>query len=211
MQPHWRRWHGALEHALSGLLIFALPCAMLVLSVLALQTWAPRYAHDAPLRLPMHVLEDSDAQLTAETARTALEHQPQVLLRDTHLAEAPFWFSFSVPPPGLDSPSVVEFPSRHLVRLACWGGRQLDSLGEADRVHQQGRLFDSQAGFGLRLQDLAPGMQVLCQAQLIGRAASRCSSGTSARCGPPPARSSAMRVCSKAASCCWRCSSSSPP
>ncbi|ADV01527.1 EAL domain-containing protein [Alicycliphilus denitrificans] len=168
MQPHWRRWHGALEHALSGLLIFALPCAMLVLSVLALQTWAPRYAHDAPLRLPMHVLEDSDAQLTAETARTALEHQPQVLLRDTHLAEAPFWFSFSVPPPGLDSPSVVEFPSRHLVRLACWGGRQLDSLGEADRVHQQGRLFDSQAGFGLRLQDLAPGMQVLCQAQLIG-------------------------------------------
>ncbi|MHA7602046.1 EAL domain-containing protein [Alicycliphilus sp. T452] len=168
MQPHWSRWHGALEHALSGLLIFALPCVMVVLSVLALQTWAPRYAHDVPLRLPMRVLEDSGAQLTVAAARTALERQPPVLLRDTHLAETPFWFSFPVPSPEPDHAVVVEFPSRHLVRLACWDGRQLDLLGEADRALQHGRLFDSQAGFGLRLQDLTPGTEVLCQARFIG-------------------------------------------
>ncbi|MBS0293812.1 MAG: EAL domain-containing protein [Proteobacteria bacterium] len=168
MQHHWSRWNGALEHALSGLMVYVLPCAMLVVSVLALQTWVPRYAHEAPQRLHMRVLEDPGAELTVAAARQALEHQPQVRLRDTHLSEAPFWLSFPVPSPGPDGAVVVEFPSRHLVRLACWDGGRLEPLGEADRAHHQGRLFDSQAGFGLRLQDLTPGTPVLCRARLIG-------------------------------------------
>ena len=143
---------------------------MLVLSVLALLTWVPRYTHDAPQPVPMRVLEDAGAGLTAAAARTALESLPPVLLRDTHLAETPFWLNFPVPAPGTDGPVVVEFPSRHLVRLSCWDGRGLAPIGEADRVHQQGRLFESQAGFGLDLQNLKPGTEVLCQARFVGPA-----------------------------------------
>ncbi|MFT3813495.1 MAG: EAL domain-containing protein [Acidovorax sp.] len=170
MQSHWNRWHSTLERALSGLLIYALPCAMLVLSVLAMLAWAPRYAHDAPVDLPMRVLADPSAGLTADAARTALPYQPPVLLHDTHLAESPFWFSFSVPSPGAGGPVVVEFPSRHLTKLACWDGRKLDPLGEADRVSQQGHLFNSRSGFGLQVQDLTPGSEVLCQARFVGPA-----------------------------------------
>ena len=83
--------------------------------------------------------EDSDAQLTAETARTALEHQPQVLLGDTHQQSAVLVQLLRAA-----ARARQPTPSRHLVRLA-WGGRQLDSL-DGSRP-STGRLFDSQTGF----------------------------------------------------------------
>ena len=146
------------------------------------------------------------------SARTALEHQPQVLLRDTHIWQSAVLVQTSpVPPPGLDSPSVVEFPSPSGA-ARYYTGWHFSSIRSVEADPYQRDCFDSQAGFGLRLQDLAPGVRVLCQAQLIGPGpACVAAIGTSARCGPPPARSSAMQTCSKAASCCWRCSSSSPP
>ncbi|MBS0392758.1 MAG: EAL domain-containing protein [Proteobacteria bacterium] len=143
---------------------------MLALTVLALLTWVPRYEHDAPVGLSLRVLEDPGAALAPADAKAALQGRATVLQHDTHLVETPFWFSFPVPAPRPDNPVAVEFPSRHLARLACWDGRRLESLGEADRAHHQGRLFDSRAGFGLRLQDLPPGTEVLCRAQFVGPA-----------------------------------------
>ncbi|HQQ70386.1 MAG TPA: 7TM diverse intracellular signaling domain-containing protein, partial [Alicycliphilus sp.] len=166
--PFWGRLHGALDRALYWLLIVALPGAVLALSVLALFTWAPHYAHDEPRPVAMRVLEDGDAELTPAAALAAFQEQPPVLLRDTQLKETPFWFDFPVPAAQSGGPAVIEFPSRHLVRLACWGGVRLQPLGEADRASHQGRLFDSRAGFGLRLQGLDVGSQVLCQAAFVG-------------------------------------------
>ena len=154
--PFWSRLHGGLDHVLTWLLIYALPGAVLVLSLWALFTWAPHFAHDDPRPVAMRVLEDAGADLGPAAALAALEAQQPVLLRDTQLKETPFWFDFPVPAPQPDGPAVIEFPSRHLVRLACWGGAQLQPLGEGDLAGHQGRLFDSRSGFGLRLQGLQP-------------------------------------------------------
>ncbi len=166
--PFWSRLHGALDHAFYWLLIFALPGAVLVLSLLALATWAPHYAHDGPTLVAMRVLEDGGAELNPASALAALREQQPVLLRDTQLKETPFWFDFAVPAARPDGPAAIEFPSRHLVRLACWGDGGLEPLGEADLASHQGRLFELRAGFGLRLQGLAPGSQVLCRAGFVG-------------------------------------------
>lgn len=168
--PVWSRLHGGLDHVLTWLLIYALPGAVLVLSLWALFTWAPHFAHDDPRPVAMRVLEDAGADLGPAAAFAALEAQQPVLLRDTQLKETPFWFDFPVPAPQPDGPAVIEFPSRHLVRLACWGGAQLQPLGEGDLAGHQGRLFDSRSGFGLRLQGLQPGAPVLCRANFVGPA-----------------------------------------
>ena len=157
-----------LEHAFWRLLVFALPCAVLVLSVLALLTWAPHYTHQGSLPVTLRVLEDRGGVLDPASAMAALAREQPVLLRDTRLAATPFWFSFAVPAAQPGGAAVVEFPSRHMVALACWDGAGLAPLGEADRASPQGRLFDSRAGFGLRLQGLAAGAPVLCQARFMG-------------------------------------------
>ena len=168
--PFFRRLHGGLDLAFSWLLIYALPGAVLVLSVLALFTWAPHYAHEAPSPVPMRVLEDAGAQLSPAGALEALREQPAVLQRDSRLTEAPFWFDFVVPEGLPGRQAVIEFPSRHQVRMACWGGAPLQPLGEANLAGQQGQLFDSRAGFGLHLRGLQPGSQVLCRTNFVGPA-----------------------------------------
>lgn len=160
-----------LEHAYWKLLIVGLPCTVLALSVLALLTWVPRYSYEGSTSLPLRVLHDSVGKLDPAAALAELAQEPPVLLHDTDLVEAPFWFSFAVPAVPAEQPgqeSVIEFPSRHMTDISCWEGDRLTSLGSADRAGQQGRLFESRAGFGLRLQGLAVGAPVLCQARFIG-------------------------------------------
>ena len=159
-----------LDHAFSWLLVFALPAAVLGLSMLALFIWAPHYAHDEPRPVAMRVVEDGNASFSQADALAALQQQTPVLLRDTQLKETPFWFDFAVPAAQPQGPAVIEFPSRHLVRLVCWAADQLTPLGEASLGSHQGRLFDSRAGFALRLQGLPPGSTVLCQARFVGPA-----------------------------------------
>ena len=166
----WSRLSEILEYAYWKLLIIVLPCAVVALSVLALLTWVPRYANEGSTPLPLRVVQDSGGGLEPVTALKELAQEQPVLQRDTHLAEAPFWFSFSVPAAQSGQSAVIEIPSRHMTDLACWGGDRLMSLGSADRAGQQGRLFDSRAGFGLNLQGLAVGAPVLCQAHFIGPA-----------------------------------------
>ena len=168
--PFFSRLHGALDFAFSWLLIYALPGAVLVISVLALVAWAPHFAHDDPRPVAMRVLEDADAALSPAKALEALQDQQPVLLRDSQLKETPFWFAFSVPAGPAGRPAVIEFPSRHQVQVACWGGAPLRRLGDADRAGHQGQLFDSRAGFGLGLQGLQPGSQVLCRTSFVGPA-----------------------------------------
>jgi len=159
-----------LDRAYWRLLIIVLPCAVFALSVLALLTWVPRYAYEGSAPLPLRVLQDSEGRLEPATALKELAQEQPVLQLDTQLVEAPFWFSFSVPAAQSGQSAVVEVPSRHMTDLACWDGDRLMSLGSADRAGQQGRLFDSRAGFGLNLQGLAAGAPVLCQAHFIGPA-----------------------------------------
>ncbi|OJU91626.1 MAG: diguanylate cyclase [Burkholderiales bacterium 66-5] len=161
-------WQGVSERALSWLLVGALPAALLVLSALALFTWKSHYAYDEAVPVAMRVVEDASASLGPEDALAALREQPPVLRWDTKLKETPFWFDFAVPAVQPERPAAIEFPSRHLVRLACWGGSELAPLGEASLSGHSGRLFDSRGGFGMGLQGLSPGAPVLCQAHLAG-------------------------------------------
>ena len=71
--PFWSRLHGGLDHVLTWLLIYALPGAVLVLSLWALFTWAPHFAHDDPRPVAMRVLEDAGADLGPAAALAALE------------------------------------------------------------------------------------------------------------------------------------------
>ncbi|GAA3993263.1 hypothetical protein GCM10022279_15770 [Comamonas faecalis] len=166
----WGRLSSTLERAYWRLLVVALPCAVLGLSVLALLTWAPNYAFEEPVPLPLRVLQDKGDTLDPATAWAALAQEQPVLLRDTRLAEAPFWFAFAVPAAELDPSAVIELPSRHMTDVTCWDGAALAPLGSADRLQQQGRLFASRAGFGLRVQGLAAGTTVLCKASFVGPA-----------------------------------------
>lgn len=168
MLPLWSRLHGVQEHAFAWLLVYALPGAVLLLSVLALWTWAPHYAHEGAQPVAMRVAEDRGGTQDPASALAAVAREQPVLRRDTYLSEAPFWFSFAVPAAQPGRPAVLEFPSRHMIALACWDGERLAPLGEADRARQQGQLFDSRAGFGLRLPGLAAGAPVLCRARFIG-------------------------------------------
>lgn len=166
--PLWSRLPGRLEQVFSGLLVFVLPAAVLVLSLLALLTWTPHYLHPASEPVAMRVLEDGDGAHDLAGAAAAVARQQPVLLLDTHLSEAPFWFGFAVPAQPPQGPAAIEFPSRHIVSLLCWDGARLEPLGSADRASRQGRLFDSRSGFGLSLQGLAAGTPVLCQVRFVG-------------------------------------------
>lgn len=149
-------------------LVFVLPCAVLTLSVLALLTWAPHYSYEGSVAVPVRVVQDSRGQLDPASALTQLAQESPVLLRDTQLVEAPFWFSFAVPADASGQAALIEFPSRHMTALSCWSADGLAPLGSADRESQRGRLFESRAGFGLRLDGLALGAPVLCKARFMG-------------------------------------------
>lgn len=163
-------WQGVSDRALSWLLVGVLPVAILVLSAMALFTWESHYAYDEPVPVAMRVVEDASASLGPEKALAALREQAPVLRYDTRLKETPFWFEFAVPAAQSGRPAAIEFPSRHLVRLACWGGSELAPLGEGGLNGHSGRLFDSRGGFGMRLQGLSSGASVLCQARFVGPA-----------------------------------------
>ncbi len=170
MPSPWSRLSAAAEHIYWKLLIVGLPCAVLALTVLALLTWVPRYAFEDPVPVPVRVLQDGDVRLDPAGALRALARELPVLLHDTQLAEKPFWFSFALPAPRPGEAAVIEFPSRHMIDVACWEGDGLAPLGSADRVNAQGLLFESRAGFGLRPEGLTAGTTVLCEASFVGPA-----------------------------------------
>jgi diguanylate cyclase (GGDEF)-like protein len=86
---------------------------------------------------------------------------------DTKRVEEPIWFALDTL--GLDRTlNVVEFPSRHAIKIACWDAATLELLGEASHSQFTGAMEAIKAGFALTLPH--PEMQVFCRGQFVGPA-----------------------------------------
>jgi len=96
-----------------------------------------------------------------------LPEVPATRYYNTNLSERPVWFSFSWQETP-DSAKIVEFPSRHAVRIECWNGASLRPLGDSSSTNPAGDIFKVKAGFALRLEHAEK--EVICRSSFVGPA-----------------------------------------
>ncbi|MDM5178043.1 EAL domain-containing protein [Massilia sp. DJPM01] len=177
----------SVQHALEALLrllaFYLVPLAIGLLSVVALVFWNNQYRAPAGQALALRVMAQSMAQGGApagpEQARAQLAGLPEVAYRETRMSSDPLWFSMAAAAP---AGSVIEFPSRHMVDIACWDSDTLRPLGSSSRAASAGAMAPLMAGFALALTPpLAPAdtleqarahmpVRLLCRTVLIGPA-----------------------------------------
>lgn len=156
-----------LDAALSLFSFYLVPLGIGLVSLLALLVWNSQYATDADVPLVMRVTTQAGAASTPDGALSALQHNALLPNYDTKLSEAPVWFDFHT----LSRPShdaVIEFPSRHAVRMTCWDADNFQLLGKTDRAGGSGAMAVAKAGFVLKMAQLPP--HILCRAGFIGPA-----------------------------------------
>ncbi|MGO4478650.1 EAL domain-containing protein [Massilia sp. 2TAF26] len=147
--------------------VYFVPLGVLLVSVVAYASWNSHYVASGDVTLPLRVLSDASARLDPASALRELAHAPATDRYETHLSEAPVWFSLRTRDiPG--GPHVVEFPSRHAVDVSCWDAATLVSLGSASHEGASGAMTAAKAGFVLRTP-FTPA-EVLCRARFTGPA-----------------------------------------
>lgn len=156
----------AVELILSIFSYYLIPIGIAVVSLIALSFWQDDYLAAGEVPLAMHLTVDESATLTPAGALALVGARPLQNTHDTHLSEAPVWFSVEpMPRPG---EQVVEFPSRHALAIACWDAATLAPLGSAARGQSSGALRAEKAGFALHLDPLP--RQILCRTDPAGPA-----------------------------------------
>ena len=169
--PSWgQRAQVALDSFLYGLGVYAVPAAILVVTLIALIAWRDQYPVGGATPVRFSVLEEHGTSLQPIQALQELRDQPTVQHRDTKLSEAPFWFAFAVSPSADGEPLDVELPSRHAVDATCWDAADLHRLGTANRMESSGRMKEVKAGFKLVLGQVATPAEVLCRSTFSGPA-----------------------------------------
>lgn len=162
------RFLAAVMHLLS---VYLVPVGVALVSILALASWNSHYVARGDVVLPLRVLAERGAELPAgvapESALQQLSHRHPVERYDTHLSEAPIWFSLRPHAQG-DGPQVIEFPSRHAIDIRCWDGATLQALGFASHEASSGSLSPAKAGFVLKPQYMPA--EVICRARFTGPA-----------------------------------------
>ena len=156
-----------LEAVLWILSIYIVPLFMALVSVAALVLWSDQYTDSDGKSLDLQVVEGDSAGMTPALARKRLESARPVSHFDTRRSEAPVWFGLTagkIP----DATTMVEFPSRHAVEIACWDRTSLQLLGESSRQTSQGHIIPVKAGFALQLA--AAETAVVCRASSVGPA-----------------------------------------
>lgn len=157
----------AIAKSLRLFAFYIVPLGIALMSVIAMALWNSHYVASGEQPLPFKVVAQSGAQLTPAAALAALQARRTVEAYDTHLSEAPVWFSFTtLGKPG--DADAVEFPSRHALDMACWDQASLQSLGATTRNTASGALAPVKAGFALNLT-VTPA-HVLCRASFVGPA-----------------------------------------
>ena len=164
------RVHALVDAILYRLSVYGVPVAIGLISLAALLTWKSQYPVGGAVPLGFSVLEQTGAELDPAQARAQLADRPTVMYFDTRLSEAPFWFSFSVPPGGAEGSAAVELPSRHATRAACWDAATLEPLGSGDRSGTAGRMKAVKAGFALDLGKLGSTQKLVCRGTFAGPA-----------------------------------------
>ena len=160
----------ALEQILFFLSAYAVPCLLVVVSLISVLLLRPNYVTPDVRELRFKVISEGETPLLPAEALTKLQSQLLVSRFDTHLAQQPFWYSVA---PRLDTgalPSALEFPSRHAVQTSCWDASTLVQLGEASRNNAIGGMQEIKAGFSLTLPQDASSRNIVCRATFVGPA-----------------------------------------
>ena len=147
--------------------IYLVPIAIAVISLVAVLMWDDIYSARPDKPLELRALTQSSATLLPSDAQRQLAQIPPTRYYDTQLSEAPVWFSIRTPT-GNVSASMVEFPSRHAIGMACWDGTTFQSLGNSPDGRLDGSLVSVKAGFALKLEH--SGAEVICRTSFSGPA-----------------------------------------
>ena len=147
--------------------------------VLALALFANPHADQSTSTVPFAVLQDPSANLSAEAVFPRLaELSARTLEHRTNRSEYPFWL-LSQPisgyrDGGLQPPSVVELPSRHIQEVDYWiysADAQLIASGRTDRTSTpSGEIGRAKAGFVISLPQLAEPVRLLIRVTATGPA-----------------------------------------
>jgi len=158
--------HRAIEAAMRVLSVYLVPAGVALVSALVLMLWNSHYVTSGGQPLAFSTTVELDGPLTPAAALRELARAHPVDTYDTHLSEAPLWFTLH----GRDIPGadVVEFPSRHAVSLRCWDSATLQPLGSASRAATDGAMTVVKSGFALHLPH--PQADVLCRGVFSGPA-----------------------------------------
>ncbi|MDO8728688.1 MAG: EAL domain-containing protein [bacterium] len=152
--------------------LYAVPLIIAIVSLIALTTWDNFYTADNKHALSMRILGPSDVshEIALNSIFNKLKDAPTTLGFDTKRAEEPIWIGIDTlgQDPGNRGLNVVEFPSRHAVKLTCWDALNLELLGEATHGRFVGAVTSTKAGFSLKLP--RPEMQVICRGNFVGPA-----------------------------------------
>jgi diguanylate cyclase (GGDEF)-like protein/PAS domain S-box-containing protein len=165
----------AVDLTFQALAYYLIPIAIGIVSLVALFCWDNQYVVGGGATRTLHVFQQGASGAVPDAAVTVTPGAAAARMRDlsivdyfdTHLSEAPVWFSFTTAPrPGAYQADVIEFPSRHATEIACWDAATLEPLGVATRFRQGPALVAAKAGFALQLWQLPA--EVVCRAVFAG-------------------------------------------
>ena len=154
------------ERVLNVFSYYLIPLGIAFTSLIALLFWNDQYSASGDVPLSVQVTVQEEAILTPSDALAHVRASPLLVAFDTHLSEAPVWYSFKLAK--RVGVQVIEFPSRHALDVTCWDAASLAQLGRATRRGEQGALESSKAGFAFQLHPLP--LNLLCRAHFAGPA-----------------------------------------
>jgi len=156
---------GALEWLLWALAVYAIPCAIALVSLAAAFYWQDQYSGDPEKILEMRVLAPVHTPLAPAAALGLLKTAPIRTFYEAKSIDGPVWFGLTTPQEP-DTNQVVELPSRHATSLTCWDARTLELLGDSKALDDNTVLTPVKSGYALT--PLRPGAEVLCRATFLG-------------------------------------------
>ena len=158
----------SLDRALFGLSAYLLPALLAIMSVISLTTWSSTYGVFDGRKLEFSVLVESGESLSLQQASQRLANAPRTTRFDSRLMQQPVWSLLTAPGLGNNAASILEFPSRHAMSIACWDQATLAPLGSADRDTHNGALDEIRGGFALTRPANTAGRAVLCRTMFVG-------------------------------------------
>ena len=177
MAMEWQRssasdFSATVDAWLYRLALYGVPAIIGLATLLAPALLRNQYQLDGASELELASLRQDAPGLTPPQAMARLAarlmDRPAEYSVNTHLSEAPFWFSFVVP--ASERPLTVELPSRHALTAACWRAADFHLLGSADRTTAEGAMTEARTGFALELGRMPTETRVLCRASHSGPA-----------------------------------------
>ncbi len=147
------------------------PIAICLVSLIALLAWDAQFKDASPTQLAFQLVEDtsSSGALPPKDALARVMSKAPVQEWSTDRSERPFWLMFETP--ASDVGQMLEFPSRHVMHLACWDASktEMPSLGDELRGRNSDDAIDSvKTGYVLRLTPSQSARKLLCRWQSWG-------------------------------------------